>query len=106
MRTEKTNNSIINNNNISTSNSSSKSEKVKVYVRVRPFNQDEIKRGGDSPFTSLDTKSSSLSIKKDSGTKNWTYDGLYDQSSTQEQIFLSSAKPVIDVNIKNFYNIN
>ena len=33
-----------------------------------------------------------------------SYDGIYDEKSTQEQIFNISAKPVIDVKIKNFYN--
>ena len=29
--------------------------------------------------------------------KNYSYDGLYDMNSTQEQVFQKSAKVVIDV---------
>ena len=72
-------------------------EKVKVYVRVRPFNEDEIRRGGDTPFTNIDPYNSCLSIKKEYATKNYSYDGIYDMNSTQEQIFNCSAQPVIDV---------
>ena len=33
-----------------------KSERVKVYIRVRPFNNDENQRGGETPFTNLDVE--------------------------------------------------
>lgn len=79
-------------------------ERVKVYIRIRPFNDAEIKLGGLSPFKSIDIKNSVLSIKTDFFTKVYAYDGIYDEKSTQEQIFNISAKPVIDVKIKNFYN--
>ena len=79
--------------------SNSKSERVKVYVRVRPFNNDENQRGGETPFTNLDVENSVVSIKKEYDVKDYTYDGLYDMNSTQDQVFNISAKPVIDVNI-------
>jgi hypothetical protein len=79
--------------------SNSKSERVKVYIRVRPFNNDENQRGGETPFTNLDVENSVVSIKKEYDVKDYTYDGLYDMNSTQDQIFNNSAKPVIDVNI-------
>ena len=74
-----------------------KPEKVKVYIRIRPFNEDEIRRGGDTPFTNIDTDNSCLSIRKEYATKDYSYDGIYDMNSTQEQIFNCSAQPVIDV---------
>ena len=85
------------------------SERVKVYVRVRPFSDDENKRGGETPFTNLDVDNSIVSIKKEYAVKDYTYDGLYDMNSTQEEVFEKSAKPVVDViyiiyfNIKYFY---
>ncbi len=79
--------------------SNTKSERVKVYIRVRPFNNDENQRGGETPFTNLDVENSVVSIKKEYDVKDYTYDGLYDMNSTQDQIFNISAKPVIDVNI-------
>ncbi len=81
-----------------------KSERVKVYIRVRPFNNDENQRGGETPFTNLDVENGVVSIKKEYDVKDYTYDGLYDMNSTQEQIFQNSAKTVIDVNINfNYY---
>ena len=85
-------------------NKNNKFERVKVYIRIRPFNDDELKIGGETPFKSIDTKNNVLSIKTDFFTKVYAYDGIYDEKSTQEQIFNISAKPVIDVKIKNFYN--
>ena len=85
-------------------NQNNKLERVKVYIRIRPFNDDELKIGGETPFKSIDTKNNVLSIKTDFFTKVYAYDGIYDEKSTQEQIFNISAKPVIDVKIKNFYN--
>ena len=74
-----------------------KSERVKVYIRIRPFNEDEIRRGGHTPFTNIDPDNNYLSIKKEYATKDYTYDGIYDMNSTQDQIFINSAQPVIDV---------
>lgn len=81
-----------------------KSERVKVYIRVLPFNNDENQRGGETPFTNLDVENGIVSIKKEYDVKDYTYDGLYDMNSTQEQIFQNSAKTVIDVSINfNYY---
>ena len=74
-----------------------KPEKVKVYIRIRPFNEDEIRRGGDTPFTNIDTFNNCLSIRKEYAIKDYTYDGIYDMNSNQEQIFNCSVQPVIDV---------
>ena len=74
-----------------------KPEKVKVFIRVRPFNEDELRRGGDTPFTSIDPDNNSLSIKKEYSIKEYLYDGIYDMNSHQEEIFSNSAQPVIDV---------
>ena len=80
-------------------NQSQKPEKVKVFIRVRPFNEDELRRGGDTPFTSIDPDNNSLSIKKEYSIKEYFYDGIYDMNSNQEEIFSNSAQPVIDVSI-------
>ena len=85
--------------------SSSKSERVKVYIRVRPFNDDENRRGGETPFTNLDVENNMVSIKKEYDVKDYTYDGIYDMNSTQEQVFENSAKPVIDVTYIIFNNL-
>jgi hypothetical protein len=76
-----------------------KPERVKVYVRVRPFNDDEIRRGGNTPFTTIDSDNNYLAIRKEYATKEYSYDGIYNMDSTQDQIFNNSAIPVIDVSI-------
>ena len=38
--------------------------------------------------------------------KDYTYDGLYDMNSTQEQVFQKSAKVVIDVSKSTILNFN
>ena len=83
----------------------SNQERVKVYIRIRPFNDSEIKLGGLSPFKNIDIKNSVLSIKTDFFTKVYAYDGIYDEDSSQEQVFNISAKPVIDVRKIFFLNI-
>jgi hypothetical protein len=80
-----------------TQNQIQKPEKVKVYIRIRPFNEDEIRRGGDTPFINIDIDNNCLSIRKEYAIKDYFYDGIYDMNSTQEQIFNCSAQPVIDV---------
>jgi len=85
-------------------NQNKKSDKVKVYIRIRPFNEDELKMGEETPFKNIDSKNNILSIKTDFLAKVYAYDGIYDPKSTQEQIFNVSAKPIIDVRIKNKNN--
>ena len=80
-------------------NNNNKSERVKVYIRIRPFNDDEMKIGGETLFKSIDSKNNVLSIKTDFYTKVYAYDGIYDSQSSQDQVFNISAKPVIDVRI-------
>ena len=84
----------------SNGSNNNKLERVKVYIRVRPFNQDENERGGETPFTNLDVDNNMVSIKKEYDVKDYTYDGIYDMNSTQEEVFEKSAKPVIDVSYK------
>ena len=48
----------------SNGSNNNKSERVKVYIRVRPFNQNEEERGGETPFTNLDVENNMVSIKR------------------------------------------
>ena len=80
-------------------NNNNKAERVKVYIRIHPFSDDEMKIGGETPFKSIDSKNNVLSIKTDFYTKVYAYDGIYDSQSSQDQVFNISAKPVIDVRI-------
>lgn len=59
-------------------------ERVKVFVRSRPMNDSEIKKGTVNCVTFSSTAAISVSNpdKKDD-TKQFTYDGVFDPSSTQ-----------------------
>ena len=37
-------------------NNNNKAERVKVYIRIHPFSDDEKKIGGETPFKSIDIK--------------------------------------------------
>jgi hypothetical protein len=42
------------------SNINQKGERVLVYVRIRPFNQDELKRDKSTPLEFIDTKNNAM----------------------------------------------
>ena len=78
-----------------------RSERVKVFVRVRPFIGVELPHGEKTPFTDINTEKNTLSIQKDYYVQNYSFDGVYDMNSNQEEIFDISSKPVIEVTKKN-----
>ena len=78
-----------------------KSERLKVYVRVRPFVNNELTHGEKTSFTNIDPEKKTLSIQKDYYIQDYNFDGVYDMNSTQNEIFEISAKPVIEVNTNN-----
>ena len=46
------------------SKSDSQSERVLVYVRIRPFTEDELSHDKTSPIEALDTKNNAMTSKK------------------------------------------
>lgn len=72
-------------------------ERVKVAVRVRPITDEDIKFSGkDTIIEELNTESSSISIKKDSDRKSFSFDSIFDQNSSQKEVYLKVGKPVVD----------
>lgn len=74
-----------------------KHEKVIVNIRIRPFTQEETVLDKTTPIEAIDVKTNSLLFKRDLDTKPFTFDRIFPINSTQEDIFNSSAKGVIDV---------
>lgn len=77
-------------------NNNIKCERVKVFLRVRPFTNDEMNQNPNTSIESLDTKSNTVVIKKDFDNKTFTYDGIFTQSSSQNDIFDTTSQEVID----------
>lgn len=84
-------------------------ERVKVHVRIRPFNEAELQQDSTTPIESLDTKKNSLTgtyiyiciipiVRKEYDTKNFTFDTIYPETTDQKFVFETSGKYVIDVN--------
>ena len=66
-------------------------ENVRVVCRCRPFSQKEA-QAGFTKCVSMDSKSGFVSIqsqKNDQELKNFTFDAVYDEESTQVRIRLS-----------------
>jgi hypothetical protein len=74
--------------------SSSNSNNVKVVVRVRPLNEDEISHGISKCMAVLDPSSVTIETKPES--KIFSYDFVVNEDATQESVFLNVAKPIAD----------
>ena len=69
-----------------------KLERVRVSVRVRPFNSQE---NPSSPIESIDVKHGITNVLKEYDKKIFNYDHVYPEKSTQADIFEESSKEVI-----------
>ena len=72
-------------------------ERVKVYVRVRPHTEEEIRSTGRETIVEcIDSVRNSLFIRKESEKKQFSYDSVFDPYITQKEVFNKLAKPVVD----------
>ena len=72
-----------------------KIERVKVSIRIRPFNEEEKKRDSSSPLENVDTKNNILTIKREYDKKNYSYDKIFPMTTDQISIFESTSKEVV-----------
>ena len=72
-----------------------KFERVRVSVRVRPFNSQEKEIGPTSPIESIDVKHGIINVLKEYDKKTFNYDHVYPEKSTQEEIFEETSKEVV-----------
>ena len=72
-----------------------KIERVKVSIRIRPFNEDEKRRDSSTPLENIDTKNNALTIKKEYDKKNFSYDHIFPMNSDQISIFETTSKEVV-----------
>ena len=80
-------------------------DNVNVVVRCRPQNKRE-KRGKESVIVQCNTQSSSISVntmeRKSKLTKQFTFDKVFNQYATQEEVYTSVVAPVVHEVLEGF----
>lgn len=77
-----------------------KLERVQVCIRLRPPTEDEIQRyGRESCVEALDGNKATLTIKKDADRKFFTFDHVFDHTSSQEAVYSRVGQPVVTVSV-------
>ena len=74
---------------------------VKVVIRVRPFIGREIKLK-DKKCVKINDADNSIFINDGERAKQFTYDAIFDEKSTQDQIFENGPKQIIDKTLQGF----
>jgi kinesin family protein 3/17 len=87
---------------------SKKEETVRVCVRCRPLNDKE-HTDGRQRIVSMDTKSGQCSViapgsdrHSSEPPKNFTFDQVYDESVSQEYIYMNTASRIVDSVLEGF----
>jgi kinesin family protein 3/17 len=79
-------------------------ENVIVVARCRPFNEKE-KLAGHTNISKIDPKSGSIALENPKATsdiKTFTFDAVFDESSTQAQVYNSTARTIVDATLDGF----
>lgn len=83
-----------------------KTECVKVVVRIRPLSKKENEDGRKAIITARKERSEvvieSQHAAEGGAPKVFTFDATYGADSTQEQIYVSSAYPIVESVLKGF----
>ena len=80
----------------------SKIERVKVSIRVRPFNEDEKKIDETTPIESIDQKNNIMTIRRDFDKKNFSYDKIFPMETQQISVFEETSKEVVNSVLKGY----
>ena len=79
-----------------------KSESVRVAVRCRPLSKRE-KQDGREQIVDIDTKTSEILVKDESGSKRtYTFDKVFGEKSTQQQIYDEVAAEIVQSALDGF----
>ena len=76
-----------------------KTDNVRVCVRVRPLNSHE-KRSGDRPI--IDNLDDQVYLRHHKKTKCFSFDDVFDNSHSQENIFVNLAKGMIETFVEGY----
>ncbi|CAI2350521.1 unnamed protein product [Caenorhabditis sp. 36 PRJEB53466] len=84
----------------------SKQETVKVIVRCRPLSSQEL-GNGHSKIVNMRTQRGQIELKnpkeQDEPTKDFTFDAIYDENSTQSDLYEETFRDLVD-SVLNGYN--
>ena len=75
-----------------------KNERVLVYVRVRPFSEEELIKDSTTPIEQIDEKNN-IMIEK----KKFIFDKIFTENSNQNCLFETTGKNVVDSILEGFY---
>lgn len=77
---------------------------VRVVVRFRPLNEKEKVMGQSTIHELYDNKTVVIKEQRNDKTEahNFNFDRTFDMNSTQEEVYLYSAKPVVDGVLEGF----
>lgn len=75
-------------------------QKVRVICRIRPQNQKELKLGGEECVTKLE--SPCITIFDGTQQIPFTLDAVFGAQSTQEEVFMDAAEPLIEDVMKGY----
>mmetsp|Transcript_617 Transcript_617/g.1071 ORF Transcript_617/g.1071 Transcript_617/m.1071 type:complete len:590 (-) Transcript_617:327-2096(-) len=73
---------------------------VNVFVRFRPDNLKEVSEGVDC--ITLDPNQKDIGVENDGGTHGFRFKRVFPQQTTQEEIFVSCALPLVDSVLDGF----
>ena len=79
-----------------------KLERVRVSVRVRPFNEQEKSIDPTSPIESVDSKNGIINVLKEYDKKTFNYDNVFPEQSNQSEIFEETSKEVVKSVLKGY----
>ncbi|XP_077284900.1 kinesin-like protein 64D [Arctopsyche grandis] len=87
-------------------NDASETENVRVVVRVRPMDAKE-KLEGNHNVISVDTVNNNITVTKPNAIQNelpktYSFDSVYDISTTQMDIYIQTASPIIEQVLKGY----
>ena len=79
------------------------SENVLVVARCRPFSEKELSQG-HSQITEITSKTSIRlnSTKSNEDSKTFSFDAMFDQNSTQAQVYEATAKPIVEACLEGY----
>ena len=80
-----------------------KVERVMVYARVRPLNDDDVSRyGRDSSVDYTDDSRGIIVLKKEYDKKTFNFDSVFESSIQQDEIYSRVAQPVVNSVIEGY----
>lgn len=72
------------------------SDNIQVAIRIRPLNSKEVHESQGKKCLNVNKANKSISISINSNTKNFSFDYIGDEDTSQDEIFESIGKPIVN----------